>query len=276
VAANTGMLGAMTGYRLELAGLACAGAMACGPSVEDAATEGDGTAGTASGEASQGGATESSQGYPLTDGDSSGPEPECMLRGDICGEFLVCECSCDISDLGCCWCEEAACTRDAHCEPGSVCIDVDDTSTWVELACVTAECADPVDALVATDEDAASYAGVACLASLTAMGPGVADLAAFESLVSIDGALRIEGTALADLGGLEGLTEINGLAIVGNPGLTDIGALFDLSNVGQSPVFFNTIRDNPSLPAADVHAWLESIDASSTEVCGNLDDEPCP
>lgn len=273
----------MTGFRLDFVGLACVGAMACGPSVEDAATEGGGATSSTNGadtagDGTTGSADGSSQGYPLTDGNGSDtwPEDECRFRGDICGEFLVCQCSCDISNIGCCSCEEAACTEDAHCEPGSVCINVSDVSTWVMLACVTAECADPVDAFVATAEDAASYAGLACLASLTVTGPSVPDLSAFESLVSIDGPLRIEGTALTDLGGLEGLTEIHGLAIVGNPDLADIGALFGLSDVGQSPVFFNTIRDNPSLPAADVHAWLAGADIDDVEVCGNLDDVPCP
>lgn len=278
----------MAGYRIELVGLACMSAMSCGPVAEPPVGESSG---------------DESQGYPLTSGNgtttaattgeldssatasttgdsgtSSSGEPgtttgdalACEIRGEICDEFLVCDCSCDASP-DCCFCEPAVCTSDRHCEPDHVCTDVG-KGYRLDMQCVPSECLAPRDVLVATQQEVASLAGVVCTASLTILGPAITDLTPLESLDSVAGELRIEGTSATTLSGLGGLAEVETLVISDNGSLTSVAVLAGLY-IDQG----GTIRDNASLPGADVHDMLAMTSGGElVEVCGNLDDVPCP
>jgi len=262
----------VAGYRLEAHGIACLGMLACGPQVEDSANGGSGgydISGTAESENSGVVVPDSYDG-----GEDTEPPAECSTRGDICGEFSVCQCDCDY-DSYCCACEPAVCTADTHCNADERCLFTSTAREGVELACVPAHCEVGLDrrsVRVVTTEQAESHTGETCVLSLEVLGSDLVDATAFSSLQYVHSSLSIrDNPGLVDLDGLQSLASIRGLGIERNAALMSIAALSGLESVSGG-----VIRDNPMLPTAHVQAVLDGVaGGEDVEVCGNLDGDPC-
>jgi hypothetical protein len=263
----------MAGFPLKLGGVACVGALSCGPVVDDptVSASGDASSGTGFDLTTTGPPTSSSP----TDSDSSaGATPECYGRGEICSELFVCQCNCDYS-TDCCYCSPAACTDDTHCAAGEVCVNASAYFTDVELACVPAVCSGStfVGAYVSSLREAMSHENDVCLSRLSIYESGLADLMFFTNLEYVHGELSIHDNAeLLTLGGLESVQSVGALDVSNNLALTSVAGLGGLQEIREG----GAIRDNPALPAADVHALLAGIDGGdAVQVCGNLDDVAC-
>lgn len=284
----------MAGYPLPLTGAVCVGALACGPSTQSTTGSGEGSSSTGfdltrTSGSSTTTSTTNATGTPATtdatteppmtttspDGSSSssdGGPPECEQRGQICGEFLVCQCDCDFS-VDCCGCLAADCTQDSHCE--GICENVSETGTWVELACVPPACnGSSFDyAYVQTDAETMNYAGETCLGQLLIFDSALLDLSPLASLEYVHHELAIDtDTTLASLAGLEVLREVGGLSLIANTTLSNLDALAGLEEIRDGGM----IRDNPSLDRADIDAFLAGVQGGdAVMVCGNLNDAPC-
>jgi hypothetical protein len=281
----------MAGYRLGWGAIGCA--MACGPSVGDGDGSADGESGgsgsgmslsasgdaSASDDASTGAQTTSTDTLDTGVGSSSddagssssddGPPTGCF-EGDICGEFSVCACSCDY-DPRCCACETVECTMHAHCDEGASCVDLGPYDTFHCLP--VADCDSLLNAYIETQATLADFAGTTCLQLLEAEDASLVDLAGLQSLAYVHQSVEITADAtLVSLAGLESLAHAGRLVLDGNAALNDIGALAGLESLTDG----GQITNNPSLPAADVHALLAGIEGGDeVQVCGNLDDVPC-
>ncbi|MBK9754597.1 MAG: hypothetical protein IPO88_14030 [Nannocystis sp.] len=81
--------------------------------------------------------------------------------------------------------------------------------------------------------------------------------------------------ALTALSGFNGLTTVDSLTLEGNEALMSAGLLDALkANGAATPLNAATIRFNPLLPEATVHARLDALNVPYREVCGNAEGDP--
>jgi hypothetical protein len=196
------------------------------------------------------------------------PEGECDLPGQVCGEFLVCQCSCDVG-TGCCLCEATECTDATHCEGEDICSEVGD-SHFPQLECVPPVCASYLQE--ANIGDPSLYEGDTCLSRVSIGGESIVDISPLSSLQYVHEELEIASSGLIDLTGLESVAEVGALQIDGNPSLTSIAQLAGLQRIGEG----GYVSNNPSVSAAEIHTLLDAIEGGdAVVVCGNLDDVDC-
>ncbi len=289
----------MAGHPLKLTGAACLGVLSCGPDTVPPTGDGDGSGssgyaltGTSSATSTSTSSTATTSAPETTttsapetttsvdDGSSSGSsstgeaiEP-CDYPGDLCGEFSVCSCSCDVLP-DCCECTDAVCTVDGHCDGDDICEDVSSFGAGVWLQCVPPACegAGFEEASPTTVEEAMAYEGVACLGTLGIALSSLVDLSQFASLeyIQFDFYVALDSSLLT-LSGLEALRRVNVLEISGNTALSNIDALSGLEQI----VSGGQITDNPNLDRAQIDAVLAGVDGgAAVMVCGNLNDIPC-
>ncbi|HWB80736.1 MAG TPA: hypothetical protein VG755_37495 [Nannocystaceae bacterium] len=276
----------MAGLPLRWGVVACAGACACGPSVGGTS----GGTGSAEGESGSSGLSlsstampgESSEagsgGAPESSSSSASPESSsttddgvdhCSYDTDICGEFSVCVCTCDY-DPKCCTCESSECTEDAHCGEEASCIFEAHSTAY----CLPVPNCHGLGgaAILESQADVAALAGITCIGYVQADNASLTDLSAAASLMWTSSLDIVNDATLTTLAGFEGLRHVAALDLDGNAVLSDIGALAGLEEIVEG----GGIRNNPMLPAADVHALLAGIEGGDLViVCGNLDDVPC-
>jgi hypothetical protein len=154
-------------------------------------------------------------------------------------------------------------------------VDVGERPTYIELACILEICAgSPMHAAyVNSPRDAVYYEDDVCLSLLSIFESGLTDLLTFTNLQYVHGELSItDNPALAVVDGLDDVQAVGSLTVSGNLALTSVAGLGGLQEIREG----GAIRDNPALPAADVHALLAGIDGGdAVQVCGNLDDVAC-
>ena len=261
------------GYALT--GLMALGALGCGSGSPDDGADSEVTgfplptgtdeSGTGAESGTSGSETETGED---TSGETEAPTPGCSYRGTVCGEYLVCQCSCDYS-ADCCACESTTCTLDAHCGEGEVC------NVWVEnhytySECVPTDCANATPVFLAgAAADPSAFADIRCAAQLEVHDTALLDLADFEDLEHVMRDVFLSHNAnLMTLTGLA-ITQVETLHITHNDGLTDISALTSLEQIRGG-----VIRCNPKLDPAHVEAVLAQIPGGELIELDSRDD-PC-
>jgi hypothetical protein len=266
------------GYPLNLAGIACFGALACNSDPI----------------ANDGGETTGMTGYPMESGttgdtetettaqtdetetsetETGEPEPECDYPGVSCGEeLLVCQCNCDNSE-DCCACAMVPCTEDRHCDAGQGCSTLGAPNDAYYL-CLPDYCEDSIhEVYLGSDQDLSDFAGTACVRSLQTGALSWTDVSGLSSLRYVHELLVISSSPmLSNLDGLAALERVDEIVIYDNPTLTSVQGLAGLQEI----VTGGSIHNNPMLPTAEVEALLAQIPGGDlVGVCGNLDGDPC-
>jgi hypothetical protein len=268
----------MAGYPLKITGAACLGALSCGPG--PGTTGGDGSTGFALTDSTAQTTDDASSGDGMTDSSTSsadggsssgstGDEPMvCTNFGQVCEEFLVCQCSCD-TDPECCTCQPQECTDNGHCADDEIC------SNAVGWLCVPAVCdgSSFSEAYIRSEQDAQRWSGEACLSRVAVQDSSLIDLSALTGLEYIHHTLRVDSNGmLGSLTGLESLSSTGLLFVDGNAVLNSLDGLAGLQTIGEG----GEIRDNPMLDRAEIDAFLAGVDGGdAVVVCGNLNDAPC-
>lgn len=205
----------MAGYRLHFTGVACAAVLGCGPEVGKDGAEGEGSSGY------------SLSGITGVDPDDSSAEtiarPECN-SGEICGEYSVCQCSCD-ADPFCCACGPVACTEDAQCPSGNKCLLTGGGSlnSW-DYDCFPAVCAEGNTPSSRFDETSPPdlSTSAACVGTLVIENTQWEDFSRLPNLQFIGSGGRIQNNDLLDVDVITAwLAEIEGgdsVEVCGNLG----------------------------------------------------------
>ena len=259
------------GYMLNFTGLACASALACGPSdssdtsetnADQGSTDSTGymmESGSDSGSDSGTDTTDTS-----TDTSSTTDPPECSYGGDICGEMLVCQCSCDYSS-DCCSCGAVECTDDTHCADDQRCTRHSESNNYPNLLCVPDYCPSYLDAAFESGSDAS------CAWELNIIYTDAPQIGDFPNLRYIHEWFQVsDSTMLPDLNPLAALEHV--LIIENNAALTSLNGLANLQVIEGG----GRVENNPLLPTADVEALLAGVEGGdAVSVCGNLDGLTC-